>query len=215
MMDETLWHGGDEAARESDGFLAGLAVGEVTDNKDPDNLARVRVRLPWHAGSDTSFWARLAMPMAGDGRGTYFLPEVGDEVLVGAEAGDPSFLYVLGTVWNGKQVPPERNTDGKNNVRLIRSRSGHTVRFNDDESAPEIEVKLADGKRVALDEDGITIDDANDNVVKLTSSSGAIEITAARQLSVRAPTISIEASTSMTVKSAGTLTLSGSIVRIN
>ena len=84
----------------------------VTDNQDPDKLARVRVRLPWHAGSDTSFWARCAMPMAGGGTGTYFLPELGDEVVVGAEAGDPSHLYVLGVVWNGAQAPPAANDDG-------------------------------------------------------------------------------------------------------
>ncbi|OJF14216.1 hypothetical protein BG844_11105 [Couchioplanes caeruleus subsp. caeruleus] len=196
-------------------MLSGVAVGVVTDNKDPENLARVRVRLPWHAGSDTSYWARPAMPMAGPGRGTYFLPEVGDEVLVAAENGDPSHLYVLGMVWNGKQLPPERNSDGKNDIRVIKSRLGHTIRFNDDEAAPQIEVRLASGKRVALDKDGITIDDANNNVVKLSSTSGAIDITAAKQISVKAPTISLEASASMTVKSSGTLTLSGAIVRIN
>ena len=92
--------------------------------------------------------------MAGDDRGTYFLPEVGDEVLVAAEDGDPSHLYVLGMLWNGKQKAAGDNGDGDNNTRLIKSRSGHTVRFNDDASKPEVEVKLADGKRILLDQDG-------------------------------------------------------------
>src|SRR4249920_2092514 len=154
-MESTLWQGAEEAERESDGFLTGLAVGVVTDNQDPDKLARVRVRLPWHASGDTSYWARSAMPMAGNDRGSYFLPEIGDEVLVGAEEGDPSHLYVLGMLWNGKEKPPANNDDGANNTRVIKSRSGHTVRFNDDASAPEIELKLADGKQVLLDKDGI------------------------------------------------------------
>jgi len=214
-MDGMPWGHAAEAERESDGLLVGLAVGVVTDNQDPDGLARVRVHLPWQPDSDTSYWARAAMPLAGDDRGTYFLPEVGDEVLVGADAGDPSHLYVLGMLWNGKQKPPVQTDNGANNTRLIKSRSGHTLRFNDDESAPELEVALADGKKVLLDKDTIVIDDANRNVITFTATSGAIEISAATQLTLKAPTVSVEASTSMTVKSSGTLALSGTVVQIN
>ncbi|MFI0237572.1 phage baseplate assembly protein V [Streptomyces sp. NPDC016845] len=210
-----LWRHPAESERESDGFLAGLAVGEVTDNKDPDNLARVRVRLPWHAGSGTSFWARAAMPMAGSGRGSYFVPEVGDEVLVAAENGDPSHLYVLGMLWNNKQLPPQNNSDGQNNTRMIKSRSGHTVRFNDDKAEPEVEVGLADGKRILLDQQKITIDDGSSDVITLTASSGTIEIKAAQQLTLRAASVSIEATAAMTVKSSGTLTINGTLVKIN
>lgn len=214
-MSGTPWQVAEESERESDGFLTGLAVGVVTDNKDPEKLARVRVRLPWHAAGDTSYWARSAMPMAGPDRGTYFLPEIGDEVLVGAEDGDPSHLYVLGMLWNGKQAPPAGNDDGANNTRLIKSRSGHIVRFNDDEAAPEVEVKLADGKQILLNKNGITLNDANRNVITITSSSGAIEISAGQQLTLKAASVSIEATTAMNIKSSGTLTLKGAIVQIN
>lgn len=214
-MDGTPWQRPAEAERESDGFLVGLAVGVVTDNQDPDGLARVRVRLPWHANSDTSFWARSAMPLAGTDRGTYFLPEIGDEVLVGAEDGDPSHLYVLGMLWNGKQKPPVQTDGGANNTRLIKSRSGHTLRFNDDPSAPEIEVRLADGKQILLDQGKIVINDASRNVITFTAASGAIEISAGQQLTLKAATVAIEATTAMTVKSSGTLALSGAVVQIN
>jgi uncharacterized protein involved in type VI secretion and phage assembly len=153
--------------------------------------------------------------MAGKDRGVYFLPEVDDEVLVAAEHGDPSFLYVLGSLWSGNHAPPELNKDGDNNIRIVKSRSGHTIRISDDKSAPEIEVKLADGGKLLLDKDGITVDDANQNVIKLLSSSGAIEITAAQKLTLKAPDVAIEASTSLKVKSSGQLTLEGSIVQIN
>jgi phage baseplate assembly protein V len=214
-MDGTLWQRTDDTEREADGFLTGLAVGQVTDNKDPQKLARVRVRLPWHTGGETSYWARTAMPMAGNDRGIYFLPEVDDEVLVAAENGDPSHLYVVGVLWNGQQKPPADNSDGANNTRLLKSRSGHTVRFNDDDSKPEIEVKLADGQRILLDQGGITIDDANQNTITFSASSGEIEISAAQKLTLKAQSVSIEATASMTVKSSGTLTLNGSVVQIN
>lgn len=214
-MQPMMSTGTSEADREGDGFLKGLAVGMVTDNQDPKNLARVRVRLPWHAGSDTSFWARSAMPMAGSDRGTYFVPEVGDEVLVGAENGDPSHLYVLGMVWNGQQKPPTTNDDGANNTRMIKSRSGHVVRFNDDEADPELEVSLADGKQLLLDSDGITLTDGQGNSMTFTSSGGTIEINAGKQLKLKAMNVSIEASAAMEVKSSGTLTLKGAMVQIN
>jgi uncharacterized protein involved in type VI secretion and phage assembly len=213
-MDGAAWSPTTEDERESDGFLVGLAVGVVTDNKDPEHLARVRVKLPWHTGSDTSFWARTAMPMAGDDRGFYFLPEVGTEVLVGAEKGDPSHLYVLGALWNGKQKPPVTDDDG-NNTRLVKSRSKHTVRFNDDPNAPEIEVRLSDDRRILLDQDTIVIDDAHQNVITFRSGSGAIEISATQQLTLKAASISIEATAALNIKSSGTLALNGAVVQIN
>ncbi|GAA4406760.1 phage baseplate assembly protein V [Fodinibacter luteus] len=195
--------------------LEGVAVGVVTDNRDPDSLARVRVRLPSRAEGDSSYWARLAVPMAGNDRGTYFLPEVGDEVLVAAEQGDPSRLYVLGMLWNGRQSPPANNDDGANNGRMIKSRSGHQIRFNDDETKPEVEVRLQDGKLVLLDADGITLSDGGENVITLTATSGTIRIEAGQRLSLTAPNVSIEAAATMAVKSSGTLTLNGALVKIN
>ena len=197
------------------GQFVGVAVGVVTDNRDPEGLSRVRVRLPWRGEGDTSSWARLAVPMAGDDRGTYFLPEIDDEVLVAAEQGAPSRLYVLGMLWNGTQRPPADNDDGANNSRLVKSRSGHLIRFNDDESTPEVEVRLQDGKRVLLDEHGISISDGGQNVITLTSTSGTIRIEAGQKLSLAAPNVSIEAAATMTVRSSGTLTLSGALVEIN
>jgi uncharacterized protein involved in type VI secretion and phage assembly len=204
----------DEAEREADGYLTGAMAGVVTDNKDPEGLARVRVRLPWYGEGATSYWARLAVPMAGDERGTYFLPEVDDEVLVIAEAGDPSHLYVIGSLWNGKAAPPVTNEDGKNNERLIHSRSGHRLRFVDDAAAPEIDLELKDGAHVRLDKDRVLVEASDGNSISI-SSGGTIEIKAAQRLNLKAPTIAIAADASLEVKASGTLTLRGATVQIN
>jgi uncharacterized protein involved in type VI secretion and phage assembly len=214
-MTGALWDPTSSIERESDGFLTGAAVGEVTDNKDPDGLARVRVRMPWQEEGGTGYWARTAMPMAGHERGLYAVPEIGDEVLVTAEQGNPSHLFVLGVLWNGTDPPPAANTDGKNNTRLFRSRSKHEIRFNDDESSPEIEVKLADGKRLALDRDGITIDDGKNNTITISSADSSITIKAGQKLSLEAGQIEIRAQGMMSLNSSGTLKINGALVQIN
>ena len=71
----------------SETSFKGVAVAVVTDNKDPDDLCRVKVRYPWHDRPRKTYWARLAVPMAGNDRGVVLVPEVGDEVLVALSAG--------------------------------------------------------------------------------------------------------------------------------
>src|SRR5215472_353851 len=104
--------------------IYGVVVGIVTNNQDPDGMGRVKVKFPWLSDQDESWWARIATVMAGSSRGSYFLPEVNDEVMVAFEHGDVRFPYVLGALWNGKDSPPTTNSDGKNSIRLIKSRSG-------------------------------------------------------------------------------------------
>ena len=123
LLDVLSVDDGDSAKR-----ISGVVVGVVTNTQDPAGLGRVKVKFPWLSDSEESFWARVATPMAGKGRGFYFLPEVEDEVLMAFEHGDARFPYVLGALWNGQDKPPESNEDGKNNIRSIKSRSGHVIR---------------------------------------------------------------------------------------
>jgi uncharacterized protein involved in type VI secretion and phage assembly len=179
-------------------------------------MARVRVKFPWLSDDNESWWARMAVPMAGPGRGSYFLPEVDDEVLVAFEHGDVRSPYVVGALWNGKDAPPTNNSDGQNNLRLIHSRSGHLVRLDDTNGDEKIEV---------IDKSGgnkITIK-SSDNSMRLECTgnmsleckgkmtlhaSAGVEITSDVDMKIQAnATLDMESSAPMTIK--------GAIVSIN
>jgi phage protein D len=133
-----------------------IVVGIVTDNVDPENLGRVKVKYPWLTEEHTSYWARQASPMAGPGRGFYFLPEVNDEVLVAFEHGDIRRPYIIGNLWNGKDNPIEGNSTavggGKVNRRTIKTRIGHTVLLDDSDGFGEIRLTTASGHYITLND---------------------------------------------------------------
>ena len=196
--------------------MTGVVIGIVTNNKDPDGMGRVKVKFPWLSDSDESTWARVAAPMAGNNRGFYFLPEVDDEVLVVFEHGDMRFPYVLGALWNGKEKPPAKNDDGKNNVRLIKSRSGHTIRLTDEDDKEKIEIVDMSGKnKLVIDTAAKTITVTADKDIKLSAPQG--------QITISAQTIVIEAQGKLEVKSSGTadvqasgaMNIKGAVVNIN
>jgi uncharacterized protein involved in type VI secretion and phage assembly len=146
---------------QSDRFY-GVTLAVVTNNKDPENLGRVKVRFPWLSHIDESHWARVVSPMAGNQRGLYLLPEIDDEVLVAFEHGDPQFPYILGALWNGNDKVPVTNEDGKNNQRLFKSRSGHTILFDDTQEEEKIVIQDKTNKNEIL------IDSKN-NVIAIRS----------------------------------------------
>jgi uncharacterized protein involved in type VI secretion and phage assembly len=176
--------------------IIGVVIGIVTNNQDPEGWGRVKLKFPWLSDNDESAWARLASPMAGNDRGVYFLPEVNDEVLVIFEQGDMRFPYVLGSLWNGKDKPPIKNDDGKNNVRLIKSRSGHTIRLTDEADKEKIEIEDKTGKnKLVIDTTTNTISITTDKDIKLSAAKGQIMLTA--------KTIVVEATTSLKLRSHG------------
>jgi len=107
----------------------------VSDIKDPDGQGRVKVSLPWSPdkdGASYEAWARLATMMAGNNRGSWFIPDVNDEVLVIFLGGDPRYPCVLGGLWNGQDSPPQSmDGAGKNYVKKIRSRNGVQITLDD------------------------------------------------------------------------------------
>jgi uncharacterized protein involved in type VI secretion and phage assembly len=205
-----------EAALEAGGHAKGVAVAVVKENKDSSGLGRVKVSYPWHSQPTQSYWARVVTPMAGKDRGIYFIPEVEDEVLVAFERGDLRFPYVVGSLWNGKDKAPAGNSDGKNDIRMFKTRKGHKLTFNDNTGSQGlVQLELNDGKKLSIDDNGIKVDDGKGNSIVIKSNGGSITIQAATDMSIKAPKIAIEASGTLDVKAGGTLTLKGSLVNIN
>jgi len=110
---------------------------KIIDNNDPEGLGRVKVEFYWAAGSKSSDWMRLIQPHSGAGKGFYFIPEIGEEVLVGFEGANAQAPYVMGAQYNGKQISGY-NTP-KNDIKAIQTRSGIKIIFNDDENSLLIE----------------------------------------------------------------------------
>ncbi|QZZ22021.1 phage tail protein [Leptothermofonsia sichuanensis E412] len=194
----------------------GVVIGIVTNNQDPDKLGRVKVKFPWLSQEDESNWARIASPMAGGDRGTFFLPEVDDEVLVAFEQGDLRFPYILGALWNGKDTPPATNEDGKNNIRMIKSRSGHTIRLNDEDGKEMIEIIDKKGEnKITIDtsKDSITITTAKD--ITLSAPQGSIKLDAQKiELKSSADT-KIETGAGMDIKANATMNIKGATINLN
>ena len=200
----------------------GVASGIVTNNQDPDEQGRVKLRFPWLSDDNETDWVRIVTLMAGSGRGTFFLPEVGDEVLVAFEHGDINQPYVIGALWNGTAAPPATNSDGQNNIRKIRSRSGHEIIFNDDNNAQQekIEIHTNAGHKVALDDSAgqekiEIIDKTGSNKITIDSVQNSINIESAMQLKIKANVVEIEGTGSLTLKSNAALAIQGLPVKIN
>jgi hypothetical protein len=117
-------------------------------------------------------------------------------------------------LWNGKRQPPVTNADGRNDVRIVRTRKGHALTF-DDGVKGRVRLELNDGKAITIDDGGITIDAANGNRIVIDSASGSTTIDATSSLRIRAPQIAIDASGTLDIKAGGTLTLRGALVAIN
>ncbi|MGX1914790.1 phage baseplate assembly protein V [Streptomyces phaeochromogenes] len=205
---------GPEPAR-ADAPFQGVAIGIVTNNQDPEGLGRVKVTLPWLADDAETDWARVAVPMAGAGRGLWFLPEVDDEVLVAFEHGNPEAAYVVGALWNGKDRPPVTNSDGRNDVRAITSRSGHVIRLTDTAGDERIEIvdKSAGNSIVISTKDNrITITSKADVVI---SAGGKLRLTGNGVEIVSKADVNVQAKSALAVKSGGRLDIKGSQVNIN
>lgn len=185
------------APRGYGGLFYGVYPALVTDVVDPDGQGRVRVRLPWSpdaAGKAYEAWARLATLMAGANRGSWFVPDAGDEVLVAFEGGEPRRPYVVGALWNGKDAPPESmDGAGRNEKKVLRSRNGVKVTLDDATGTEKLILETPGGQTVRL-EDGpgkIVISDSNGNSIELATAG--VTVTAAAKLTVQAATVEVNA----------------------
>ena len=183
----------------------------VTDIKDPDGQGRVKISLPWAPDTDGGkyeVWARLATMMGGNDRGSWFVPDTGDEVLVAFEAGNPRRPYVVGALWNGKDKPPaSMDGGGKNNKKVLRSRNGVKITLDDADGQEQLILETPGGQKITL-KDGpgaVEIVDSNGNSVKLETAG--ITVTASAKVTINAS--QVEVSAGMVTVNAGMSKFSG------
>jgi uncharacterized protein involved in type VI secretion and phage assembly len=200
--------------------IYGVVVGIVTNNQDPEKLGRVKVKYPWLSDSEESHWARMATLMAGKDRGSFYLPEVDDEVLLAFEHGDARFPYVVGMLWNGKDTPRYDNSDGKNDLRVITSRSGHELVFDDNDQKGKVVIHTKKNHIITLDDSSggekiSIVDKTGSNSVEIDSVQNSIAIKSALKLTIESQVIEIKAGATMKIEAGATMTIKGAIVMIN
>lgn len=205
--------------------LAGVYYAIVTQNDDPDGPgSRVKLRFPWlpDGDRDQTRWAHIAVPMIGARFGTYTLPDVDDEVMVMFLAGDLDHPVVIGGGWSKTDPPPEANADGKNDFRLIKSRSGHRLLFDD---SGQTKVTLTDrgdrhfvalgphapggsGPNVFAVATAPAVTSAARQGVSISALSGVMNVWCGGTLSVSAPVIEVTGLDGCDVKGTSSLSLS-------
>jgi len=192
---EQQWH-----ERVPDGWGGrwyGVFPALVLDIRDADGQGRVKISLPWSPDPDGGryeAWARLSTLFAGNDRGSWFVPDVDDEVLVAFEHGDPRRPVVLGGLWNGRDRPPESmDGAGENNKKVLRSRNGVKITLDDQSGQEQLILETPGGQRITL-KDGpgaVELVDSNGNSVKLESAG--ITVTAAAKVTINASQVAVSA----------------------
>ncbi len=178
------------------GLCQGVYLAEVASIDDPQNLARVQVRIFNFDGVDAQdgpVWARVASAFAGNNRGAFLIPDVGDEVLISFVNGDARYPIVLGGLWNGTDTAPETISGGRNLRKVIRSKNGVKITLEDEDGQEKFIVETPGGQSLTL-ADGpgkITIEDSNGNT--LETEAAGITVTAAAKVTVNAPQVAVSA----------------------
>jgi len=187
----------ERAATGPGGLFYGVYPAIVTDIVDPNNQGRVKVSLPWSPdpdGSNYEVWARLATMMAGNNRGSWFIPDKNDEVLVAFEGGNPRRPYVVGALWNGKDAPPEQmDGSGNNYLKTLLSRQGVRITMDDTDGAVKLRLETPNGQSIVLSDadNSIVAEDSNGNSIKMEAQG--ITITASAQVQIQASTVEVDA----------------------
>ena len=208
-----------------DNLQFGLHYGIVCQNKDPDNLDRIKIRLPWldQGDVDQMHWAQLVTPMEGKKFGWYTLPDVDDVVVVMFIGGDISQPVILGGVWSKPDFSPETNEDGKNNFRGYRSRAGHRLILDDSDKTKVVFADKTTKNMIGIGnfakagsgpntcavykppmsgDVGVSIS-SMEGTMEITCKDGALKVTAQQN-------IKINAKTTIDIKAGGDLKMDGS-----
>lgn len=191
-MPDTLIEAAAQLSNPMDRRIYGVAPAQVIGNQDSRGQGRVQLSLPWLPGYEP--WARVVTPLAGDDCGLYFIPQVGDEVLVAFGQGDVRDAFVVGSLWNGRDDPPARGLTDPVAKRIVKTPQGHVITLDD--MARSVEVETADGQKLTLDAQKIELD-AGSGAAKITlEAAGNIKIEATGKLELSGMTAQLDGSTS-------------------
>lgn len=215
--------------------LGSPVLAHVTNTNDPNQVGRVKVKLPWLDPGVESHWAPVVSVGAGNQRGWQVIPEVGDLVLVAFEQGDVRRPYVLGGLYNTRDRLPtpaaQALRGGQTNVRVFRTRAGHVLSFDDAANRESITVQSKGGALIRITDAPSElveiVDKSGQNAVKVDGASKKVTLEAAANLELKAKgkviiegqggldlktpaQVNLEGTGGMTVKSTGTLSLEGS-----
>ncbi|MEG0780306.1 MAG: phage baseplate assembly protein V [Oscillospiraceae bacterium] len=216
--------------------MPSVTTGKVVENWDDKHPGMVRVEIfLGESGQNETDWIRVAQPYAGKGCGSYFLPEVGDEVVLGFNQGDRNHPLVIGSLWNQVDTLPEETAREKNDVKRIKTKGGHELVFTE-ESGKETLTLHTPGKltlTMADEKKLITVQDADGkNLVVIDGDKGTVTVTAEKKLlldvgsgsllldgqgkkaTLKMDTINIEANQNLNLKGQN-VKLDGSMMKIN
>jgi len=185
--------------RTADKRFYGMKHGIVTDVNDSDGKeGRIKVQFPWFDDQMETEWCRVLQLYAGNGYGAFFVPEVGDEVLVAFVDGDMRLPIILGGLYNGKDKPPTYRSDSQDQ-KMIRTKGNHELLFDDSSGSQQVHIKTAAGHIVLLDDAGKTasVKSQGGHEVRLDDSSGTVTVTSSSGgvVTMQNGTIAVEGTT--------------------
>jgi uncharacterized protein involved in type VI secretion and phage assembly len=170
----------------------------VTALKDAPHPGAVKITLPWSPDTGNGLyeaWARVATLMGGNNRGSWFIPDVHDEVLVAFEGGDPRQPYVLGGMWNGQDTPPESmDGAGRNDLKVLQSRNGVKITLDDTNGNEQLILETPGGQRLTMKDGPASVELVDNNGNSLKMDTTGITITTSGQLTLQASTATHSAS---------------------
>lgn len=213
-MEETLERMS-ESIEDLDKKFFGVTVGKVINPLDPLALGRVQVQLPFIDSVDMSPWARVAVPLAGIAHGFYFIPNLGDEVLVAFEHGELNAPYIIGSLWNASAPPPLPSPVPQ--IRMLRTPIGNQILFSD--IPPTITIQTPGMQTILMSPAGIQIS-TGANIINMTPDGVTvtgpnINLTATTAINLAAPTVNINGASATNVQSAGVCSVTAPLVKIN
>lgn len=195
--------------------IYGITTGVVKENWDKDKKYPGMVKVEFflgEKGKTLTNWIRVAQPYAGNGYGQFWLPEVGDEVILAFNHGELTNPFVIGSLWNNKDKIPEKTATEKNTVKRIKTKGGHEIVFEEEEKKERLEIHTPGKLKITLEDEKkvITIQDENEkNMLQIDGKNGKITVTAEKAISFKAgdTTLELDGQGKKATLKAGTISL--------